>query len=326
MSEASGQLVFRLQPTPTPLELSELERAAVRAVAGGAAGLTVDLGELSLLDSATIATLLAIRRELSGGRAGVRLRCTSRRVRDTLTITGLDRLFAVDGPAAPAPAPVRRPRMRAHAIALLATGLCLGAPGQAAPETDPAALVARVTSQNAEMRSYQAKVSVDLQMRNFPYVAVHLDGTTYFKRPDNFEVVFQKVPSFAKGFDRLYSDVGDPSSWPSRFTMSVVGQRTVGGHSDVVLRLVQKVRGMIDHEDVAIDPVAARIDNMEWDYYNGGVISMSQDYQTVGAFSLLARQHATIRIPYVHASAEAAYSDYRTNVAIDDSVFTKEKR
>jgi hypothetical protein len=52
---------------------------------------------------------------------------------------------------------------------------------------------------------------------------------------------------------------------------------------------------------------------------------MSQDYETVGQFSLLARQHATIRIPYIHASAEAAYTDYHTNVAIDDAVFTKEQ-
>ncbi|MFY9781140.1 MAG: hypothetical protein WAJ85_11605 [Candidatus Baltobacteraceae bacterium] len=229
----------------------------------------------------------------------------------------------------PLPTPaaaLRSRRARALGAALLATASGLvGTPGRAAPETDPAALVARVEEQNAGMRSYQARISVDLQMRNFPYIAVHLDGTTYFKRPGNYEVVFERVPSYAKGFDRLYSDVGDPSSWASRFTMSLAGEKTFNGHSDVVVRLVQKVRGMIDHEDVAIDPDAGRIDNMEWHYYNGGVISMSQDYATVGGFSLLARQHATIRIPYVHASAEAVYTDYHTNVAIDDSVFTKEK-
>ena len=37
---------------------------------------------------------------------------------------------------------------------------------------------------------------------------------------------------------------------------------------------------------------------------------------------VLAAQHATIRIPYVHAAADATYSDYKTNVAIDDDVFT----
>jgi anti-anti-sigma regulatory factor len=324
VSEASGQLVFRLPPSPTPADFSELRAAAARALEGDVGGLTIDLDGAGLLDSRIIAALLAIRREHGEGRLRLTLRARTKRVSDTLRITGLGKLFAVD--SAVAPLPRRARRAGACAFALLTAGLASGTPGRATPETDPAALVARVTAQNAEMRSYQARISVDAQMRNFPYVAVHLDGTTYFKRPDNFEVVFEKVPSYAKGFERIYSDIGDPSSWPKRFTMSVVGEKTVGGHADVVVRLVQKVRGMIDHEDVAIDPVAARIDDMEWHYYNGGVISMSQDYEPVGQFSLLARQHATIHIPYVHASAEAAYTNYHTNVAIDDSVFTKEKK
>jgi len=223
------------------------------------------------------------------------------------------------------PAEGGRRCVSAFAGALLTAGAMLATPGGAEPENDPAALVERIVGQNAGMRSYEARVSVDVQMRNFPYVCAHLDGTTYFKRPDNFEVVFERVPSYAKGFDRLYSDVGDPSNWHRRFTMSMAGEMAVDGHRDVVVRLVQRVRGMIDHEDVAIDPVANRIDNMAWHYYNGGVISMSQEYQTVGQFSVLAKQHGTIRIPYVHASAEATYSDYHTNVAIDDAVFTKEQ-
>jgi hypothetical protein len=64
---------------------------------------------------------------------------------------------------------------------------------------------------------------------------------------------------------------------------------------------------------------------MEWHYYNGGTIAMSQDYAEVGGFSVIAAQHATIRIPYVHAAADATYRDYKTNVAIDDSVFTRDR-
>jgi hypothetical protein len=82
---------------------------------------------------------------------------------------------------------------------------------------------------------------------------------------------------------------------------------------------------MIDHEDVAIDPAAQHIDGMEWHYYNGGVIQMTQHYQHVGGFEVLAKQHAVILIPFVHAAADAAYSDYKTNVAIDDSVFSRDK-
>ena len=52
---------------------------------------------------------------------------------------------------------------------------------------------------------------------------------------------------------------------------------------------------------------------------------MSQEYERVGGFDVLAKQHATIRIPFVHAGAEAVYNDYQTNVSIDESVFTRTK-
>ncbi len=202
--------------------------------------------------------------------------------------------------------------------------LCTLVATRASAQSDPSpeSIVRNIVAQNADMRSYEAQVSVDFKLRSFPYVSEHLDGTTYFKRPDNFEVVFRKVPSYAKGFEKLYSDIDDPTSWTKRFDLSLVGQRTVAGHRDVVIRLVQKVRGQIDHEDVAVDPVANRIDGMTWYYYNGGTIAMNQEFQHIGAFTLLAKQHATIHIPFVHASAEATYNDYKTNVAIDDSVFT----
>jgi hypothetical protein len=52
---------------------------------------------------------------------------------------------------------------------------------------------------------------------------------------------------------------------------------------------------------------------------------MSQSYEDVGGYSVLAEQHATIRIPFVHAAADAVYDDYKTNVSIDDSVFAGKK-
>ena len=222
------------------------------------------------------------------------------------------------------PQGARRLRLRS-VLAAVAVCASLAATRATAGEASPHEIVRNVVAQNAAIQSYQAQVSVDFHMRNFPYVSQHLDGTTYFKRPDSFEVVFERVPAYAKGFERIYSDIGDPLNWERRFDMSLVGEHEVQGHRDILVRLVQKVRGMIDHEDVAIDPATWRVDSMEWHYYNGGVIAMSQEFETVGRYAVLAKQHATIRIPFVHASADATYRDYRTNVAIDDSVFTRDK-
>ena len=302
----------------------------------GSLGIALDIDALGDLETSVVALLITLLRAARHRGASIVLRARAPRVLETLRLTGLDKIFTIEAPLEAGPATPAAPQfvarrsggVRGRFVAAI-IGALLGvlvSRASAAPETSPQEIVTNIIAQNADMQSYQAQVSVDLRLRSFPYVAQHLDGTTYFKRPDNYEVIFASVPEYAKGFDKLYSDIGDATSWSRHFDISVVGEKSVAGHRDIVMRLVQKVRGMIDHEDVAIDPVSWRIDEMEWHYYNGGTISMSQEYQSVGGFMVLAKQHATIHIPFVHAAAEATYDDYRTNVAIDDSVFTRVKR
>ena len=74
-----------------------------------------------------------------------------------------------------------------------------------------------------------------------------------------------------------------------------------------------------------IAPSAGAIDSIRYDYYNGGHITMTQTFRVVGGYSMLAEQDAEIAIPFARAVAHGVYTDYRTNVALDDSVFTKRR-
>jgi hypothetical protein len=85
--------------------------------------------------------------------------------------------------------------------------------------------------------------------------------------------------------------------------------------------MVQRVRGMIDHETVLVDPATWSIDSIRYDYYNGGHITLTQEFRDIGGFSMVSEQHADIAIPYARAVVHGVYSDYRTNVALDDAVF-----
>ena len=310
-------------------------RSQIKAsILAGERNIVLDLDALPDLDTPVLSMMISILREARQVGATLRVRAHQPQVLAGLQSTGLDKIFPAAPAAEPAAAPRGAPASRPHPAAgvrgrfvAVIVGVLLGvlvSRASAASEPAPSDIVANIIAQNADMRSYQAHAVVDVRLRSFPYISQQLAATTYFKRPDNYEVVFESVPAYAKNFDKIYSDIGDPTSWARRFDLSVIGRRNVSGHCDLVIRLVQKVRGMIDHEDVAIDPVAWRIDEMDWHYYNGGVIAMSQEYTTVGGFTVLAKQHATIRIPFVHAAADATYDDYRTNVAIDDSVFTHE--
>lgn len=192
-----------------------------------------------------------------------------------------------------------------------------------ASTTDPQQIVQRLVEREPDLQSYKAHVHVKIRMRSFPFLAPVLNGETYFKRPGKYEVVFDRVPFYAKGFDRIYADIGDPSNWDQRFLVSYSGQVTVGNHSDIVLKLVQRVRGMIDHELVMVDPASWHIDQMQWYYYNGGTIKMTQQYSNENGFDVVVGQSAEIKIPHVSAVAQAQLSDFATNVAIDDGRFAR---
>lgn len=286
--------------------------------------LRVELGG-ERLPADTIAALVTGLRRLRERGGAVEVTPASIPVRDALALNGLDRVFAF-----PLNPEERRPRHRGLLSRLAAASFAavlafLGVPAFAAAEhpTDPAAILAKVEERNPTLNSYQGRLHVDLRMTSFPFISQHLDGTTYYKKPSNYEVVFDRVPPLAKGFDKMFADVGDPSSWEKRFHVTYEGEKDYNGRKDVELRLVQRVRGMIDHETVLIDPVAWVIDSIRYDYYNGGHITMTQTFRELAGYSMLAEQNAEIAIPYAKAVAHGVYADYRTNVAVDDAVFTK---
>jgi hypothetical protein len=279
------------------------------------------------LPAETIAGLVTGLRRLREYGGAIEVRPESEAVRDTLALTGLDRVFAF--PLEPDETP-RRPRhfgftARVAAAAFVGILTLVGFPAGAADEhpTDPAAILARVEERNPSLSSYQGRLHVDIHLNSFPFLRTHLDATTYYKRPANYEVVFDRIPSMAKGFDKMFADVGDPAGWERRFAITYVGEQPFQGRTDLVLRMVQRVRGMIDHETVLVDPRAWAIDSIRYDYYNGGHITMTQTFRDVGGYSMLAEQDAEIAIPFARAVAHGVYTDYRTNVALDDSVFTK---
>lgn len=213
--------------------------------------------------------------------------------------------------------------------ALVLATLCGGSLG-AAPEAAPLAnvdartVVERMADRNPTLRSFRARVHVDVRMLNFPFLAPKLDGTSYFKRPDYYEVVFDRMPGYARSFGRLFDDVGSPRAWQKNQNIVVDGTAWLDGHPMIVLRLTKKIHSdILDHTLAYVDPYSYALIQMEWYYTNGGKITMSQWYRAQGAYSLLSQQHATIDIPHVHAVADATYGTYDTNVPVGAEAASK---
>jgi hypothetical protein len=298
----------------------DADRPALRVILDGAS-----------MPSETIAGLVAGLRRLRDRGGALAVAPASVAVGDMLALTGLNRVFALPLVPDRDEAPVRRPRggggirrrFTAAAGALAIASLGVGA--QAAPElpTDPAQILEHVIERNPSLGSYEGRLRVDLRMTSFPFYRTHLDGTTYYKRPANYEIVFDRMPRLAQGFEKLFADVGDPSGWEKRFAITYAGNAPFRSRSDIVLHLVQRVRGMIDHETVLVDPESWTIDSIRYDYYNGGHITMTQSFADVGGYLMVVEQSAEIAIPYASAVAHGTYSDYKTNVALDDALFRK---
>lgn len=287
--------------------------------------LTIALGGERLPDD-TIAALVTGLRRLREQGGAIAVVPASEPVRDAFALLGLGNVFAF--PLVPAEAPRRSNLLGRLAAASFAAVLAfLGLPAYAGVDhpTDPSTIIAKVVERNPNLNSYQSRMHVDLKMTSFPFLREHLDGTAYYKRPSSYEVVLDRVPPLAKGFDRMFTDAGDPSGWEKRFAISYVGEQDFNGRQDIELRMVQRVRGMIDHETVLVDPRAWTVDSVRYDYYNGGHITLTQTFRDVAGYSMLAEQHAEVAIPYARAVVSGSYTDYKTNVAIDDAVFTKKK-
>jgi outer membrane lipoprotein-sorting protein len=181
---------------------------------------------------------------------------------------------------------------------------------------DAHAVVEKMIARNPSLQSYKARVHVDVHMLSFPYLAPKLDGTSYYKRPDTYEVVFDRMPGYAKGFQRIFDDVGDPGAWEKDQNVSLDGTATLWGHPMIVLRLTKKIHSdILDHTLAYVDPYSYALVEMDWFYTSGGKITMTQRYQQQGINWVLSAQHADINIPHVRAIADASYNQYQTNVA-----------
>ena len=105
--------------------------------------------------------------------------------------------------------------------------------------------------------------------------------------------------------------------------MSLAGEQTYNGHQTLVVRLVQRVRGMIDHEDVLVEPKGWTIEKMTYYYYNGGTIALRRLSQRRRFPRPLRPARDDLVAAYPSPRSGRRTTRAITNVAIDDSVFTE---
>src|SRR6185312_15191088 len=172
-------------------------------------------------DDPALASLIVALRTMRACGGTVRIVTQREEHRQQLAVTGLDKVFEIfasrgdaeDGGVPPGSTTERvRFAIRAASAAVaLILGIVLwpaaisAQDGAGAVPSDPAALrvLAKLIERNPTLQSFEAGMRVDVKMTSFPFLRPILTGKTYYKRPANYEVVFDRVPSYAKGLEHL---------------------------------------------------------------------------------------------------------------------------
>jgi hypothetical protein len=215
---------------------------------------------------------------------------------------------------------------RALALVLFSFVTVVCAPLSAASQTGPAmldehnnALYKRMVALNSALRTYTADVHLDVALKSFPFISPSIDGSVYYKKPDRTAVVFDTVPALAAQFKKVYPRLDPPGSWTTIYDVAVMSDD--GSTAD--FRLRPKKNGRVDHLEVTVDDPTATIRSYSWTYKDGGSIRFEQSFTSIDGNYLVDKARGNVDLPAYKAEVSSAFSNYKLNVAIADSVFVE---
>jgi hypothetical protein len=206
-------------------------------------------------------------------------------------------------------------------LAVLTLAALAAAPSRpvAAAPSD-ADLYARMQRVNSELQSYQADVTVAIQLHTFPFLSPTLEGKAYYKRPDKTAVQFQTVPALAGQLKKVVGQMEPPSDWPKLYDVTPTGD----DGTIATFKLVRKKNGRIDHVDVKVEDKTATVIEMTYFYKDdGGTIRFNNTYDQIGGNFVVKQQTGKVDVPHYNADINSSFANYKINVPVDDKVFTE---
>ncbi|HEV3088475.1 MAG TPA: hypothetical protein VGX96_14765 [Candidatus Elarobacter sp.] len=183
-------------------------------------------------------------------------------------------------------------------------------------------LYARMQRVNSGLTSYQADVTVAIQLHTFPYLSPTLEGKAYYKKPDKNAVQFQSVPALAGQLKKVVGQMEPPSDWPKLYEVT----KTNDDGTNAMFKLVRKKNGRIDHVDVKVDDKTATVSEMTYVYKEsegGGSIKFTNTYDQIAGNYVVKQQTGKVDIPHYNADISSKFANYKLNVPIDEKVFTE---
>jgi hypothetical protein len=212
-------------------------------------------------------------------------------------------------------------RIRRSFIALTAAALT----AITLPVTSVAAagdLYARMQRVNSDLRTYQADVTVAIQLHTFPFLSPTLEGKAYYKRPDKTAVQFEAVPALAGQLKKVVGQMEPPADWDKLYDVTPTGD----DGTVATFKLVRKKNGRIDHVEVKVDDRTATVSEMTYYYKEsegGGSIRFTNTYDQISGNYVIKAQTGKVDLPHYNADISSRFANYKLNVPVDDKVFVE---
>ncbi len=221
--------------------------------------------------------------------------------------------------------PLRSRACRRGASIALASLLSASAAPAIAAETVPPslsgpAIVSKVIHREPRLHTSECALSIRFHETSFPYLGKTINGVAYFE-PGRFSAVFKNVPGVLRTFPGAYDAMMNVGSWQHRFSLTTDKPQPLAGHTDAVVHLLARDPSSgLQYGRAFVNPKTWSIDGMDW-HFKGMQFNITQTYKTLGSFSVLAGQQATIKVPIARAAATATFGNYHTNVALASADF-----
>jgi hypothetical protein len=229
--------------------------------------------------------------------------------------------------------------VKRSSVYLLAAVLALGLMSTAAADPQPSAnpddmiasapgggdaLLRRAATANGALQSFTVPVHFDVMIHKFISMRVGVDGTNFFRAPDEEALIVTKTPPLIGGaFRGNYTNlVTLPQVWPARYKVQRV--RIIERDDQALFELFARPRAADDDVDHVIfdvtrngcEPVAA-----SWFYRDGSTIKVTIANAPVGEYMLPSSETIVVSMPGNHFEATAHYGQYDLNAAVPQSVF-----
>jgi hypothetical protein len=173
---------------------------------------------------------------------------------------------------------------------------------------------------NPALQSYTAAATLVARVHTLVPLQQRFTGTAYYVKPKQ-RIVFADVPPQLAQFRALDASVPTYAEASASYVIEPLAN---DGRASTYELVPKKTGSRVTSLVVTVGGDTGLIKSAVWKYANGGQLTFTQQYQTIGAYRLPSTINVEARFPGYTIDGVIQLTGYQTNVDVPNAVFTSE--